>query len=356
MRDPLGWSIPLGRLFGINIRVHWLFPFVIVAMLLREAFRKDGGVPGAWIDMGVVMALLFVSVFLHELGHCFAARWVDGDATDVLMWPLGGLAYLEVPHTPRAHFISTAGGPFVNLVLCLACTLALWQVPGWGFQPPLNPLGVPVRIDTVGHFHLTPWGGGDAVVVQTLSPPVLVAWLFWVNWFLLLLNVIIIGFPLDGGRLFQAILWPYVGYRQSMLLAVFAGFIATFIVGLFGIVMNEVLPLCLAVFIYFSCKQQWMILETGGEESMLGYDFSQGYTSLEREQQAPPKRRQSWWQRWQQRRTARRMQRQQETREAEERRMDELLQKVKVEGLTALTDEERRFLKRVSDRYRNNRS
>jgi hypothetical protein len=47
------------------------------------------------------------------------------------------------------------------------------------------------------------------------------------------------------------------------------------------------------------------------------------------------------------------LQREQEQREAEERRMDELLAKVQREGMNSLTDEEKRFLKRVSDRYRN---
>src|SRR5262249_18509444 len=97
----------------------------------------------------------------------------------------------------------------------------------------------------------------------------------------------------------------------------------------------------------------WILLETGGEESMFGYDFSQGYTSLERDQPPPPRRRQSWWQRWKQQRTQRRIQHEQEVREAEESRMDEMLQKVQTHGMAGVTHEERRCLKRVSDKYRN---
>jgi hypothetical protein len=110
----------------------------------------------------------------------------------------------------------------------------------------------------------------------------------------------------------------------------------------------------LAFFIFFSCRNQWVLLETGGEDSLFGYDFSQGYTSLERDQApaAPPRRRTGWWKRWLQKRAAQKLQREQETREAEERRLDELLDKVHREGQGALTDEERRFMKRVSDRYR----
>ena len=73
---------------------------------------------------------------------------------------------------------------------------------------------------------------------------------------------------------------------------------------------NEVLAVFLALFIYFACHRQWLLLETGGEEGLFGYDFSQGYTSLERDpvQAAPPVRRVSWWRRWLQERAAKKQQ------------------------------------------------
>src|SRR5207244_5592755 len=98
---------------------------VALAMILREGFDKNSA-PGGWIDASLVMGLLFFSVLLHEFGHCFAARSVNGDAQEVLLWPLGGLANVEVPHTPRANLIVAAGGPAVNLVLALLSTLLLW--------------------------------------------------------------------------------------------------------------------------------------------------------------------------------------------------------------------------------------
>src|SRR5262245_1501825 len=129
MRDPFLWSIPLGRLFGITVRVHILFPIVILGLMLRAAVQKDAGgappVEGAWIDVGTVSLLLLVSVLLHEFGHCFAARRVGGDAHEVLIWPLGGLANVDVPHTARANFLTAAAGPAVNLVLCLLFALLL---------------------------------------------------------------------------------------------------------------------------------------------------------------------------------------------------------------------------------------
>jgi hypothetical protein len=74
---------------------------------------------------------------------------------------------------------------------------------------------------------------------------------------------------------------------------------------------------------------------------------------LERDQPRQATRRTSWWKRWLDGRRARKLERETRTREADERRLDELLEKVQRQGMSALTDEERRFMKRVSDRYRN---
>ena len=57
------------------------------------------------------------------------------------MWPLGGLAYVDVPHTPRANFISTAAGPAVNLFLCILCTLLLLVI----YSTPIQPYWVVVQ-------------------------------------------------------------------------------------------------------------------------------------------------------------------------------------------------------------------
>jgi Zn-dependent protease len=439
MRDPLTWSFPLTRLFGILIRVHLLFPLVAIGLILRVAFQKDV-LPFLWVEACVLMVLLFVSVLLHEFGHCFGARAVDGDATEVLLWPLGGLASTEVPHTPRANFITTAAGPAVNLVLCLAaCVVLAFATLVPSFKPWADPY-FPVawnwsdhkwygckqghddfntftayqivednkdgryvnwydvdeanKVETktnksvrevflhpddvvllksddgklVKDLKYGPYGvcndkekkgPGVPVKAEALGPHCLwvvqVSRLFWLNWFLFLLNLVP-AFPLDGGRLLQCLLWWRADYRQGTLTAIFVGFLMMLVFGVLSIVLYEPLVLGLALFMYVACRRQWILLETGGEESLFGYDFSEGYTSLERDQPqpAPPRRRQSWFQRWLQRRAERKMRREQEQREAEERRMDELLEKVQRVGMQGLTEEERRFLIRASARYRNN--
>lgn len=360
MRDPLSWSIPCGRLFGVAIRVHWLYPVVALGFILRVAYQKssESGAylfpDGAWIDVTILTLIAFVSVVLHEFGHCFGARYVEGDAQEVLIWPLGGLAFVEVPHTPRANFIATAAGPAVNLFLCLGSALLLLVVSDQALlQPIWNPIAYVLREGRDQLVPLKTWSG-ESLRFSSYSLPVLVSWFFFVNWVLSLFNLILIGFPMDSGRMLQSALWPWLGYRQATVIVVIAGFVTATIVGLYAVVQQEVLALCLAFFIFSACKQQWIVLETGGEDSLFGYDFSQGYTSLERDHPpaAPPRPRQNWWQRWQQRRASRKMQKETETRERDERRMDSLLEKISSQGIGALSEEEKRFMKQYSNRYR----
>jgi Zn-dependent protease len=351
MRDPFSWSLPLGRMFGITIRLHILFPIFILVIWLKVA-TDSKATTGQGVEVLIILTLLFFSVLLHEFGHCFGARLVDGEANEVLLWPLGGLARCDVPHTPRANFITSAAGPLMNLLLCILCAgvLAFCSLRP-SFDPTLTQLWTTELYDWQGHL----WASEYNPLAARLDYwQVLVARFFWLNWVSFLVNVLILAFPLDGGQMLQALLWPRLGYRQAMLTAVFFGFVFMFIIGIYALWKNELLVFCLALFIYSSCKQQWIILETGAEDTLFGYDFSQGYTSLERDQPPPPrKKRANFLQRWLQRRRALKMQREQEREAAEERRMDELLAKIQRDGRQSLTDEENRFLKRVADKYRN---
>ena len=385
MQDPFRWSVPLGRLFGVAVRIHVWFPVFALMLILRVAFQPPPEppapppLPNLWVDACIILVLLFVAVLLHELGHCFGARLVDGDAHEVLLWPLGGLAAVEVPHTPRAHFVTAAAGPAVNLVLCCAMALVLAVQ---SFVPPLNPFANPLapRLFHWGEkkFHFdpkfqhspdrmkqAPEAKAEAAEVSerpAATEPaylngvdILVARFFWVNWCLLLINLLP-GFPLDGGRMFQCFLWWRSDYRQATQSAVFAGYLVMFGFIIAGVVADAFF-LLIAFNIWMACKMQLYLLEAGGDEPLFGYDFSQGYTSLERGEPLPPpaprRKQPNFIQRWLQRRAARKLQQEQEQREYEEQRMDELLEKINREGKDALTDEENRFLKRVSDRYRN---
>jgi Zn-dependent protease len=339
MSDPMTWAVPAGRYFGIRVRIHILFILLAVPQVLHGLlFEGAGGF--AWA-LGW-NAILFFSVLFHEFGHCFAARAVGGDAEEILMWPLGGLAFVSVPNTARAHFISTVWGPLVNVILCVA-TAAVLLVRG--HMPPLNPFD--------------PFGA-------ELFELGLSSWLMWVgvafvvNWLLLLFNLVP-AFPMDAGRMLRCGLWVRIGFRQATMITVQVAKVCAIAMGIVGFIMmlGDSKPaglqlVCIALFVYIMSDRERRMLEAGMlvDDSVFGYDFSQGYTSLASSQPKSKPKRISAWERWRRRRERLKRQRELAAKQEEERKVDEILAKLHREGMASLTDQERRFLTRTSEKYR----
>lgn len=394
MRDPLSWSIPLFRAFGIQVRLHILYIIIALGLILRQVARD----PDYWVEFTIIcVVMLFVIVLLHEFGHCFAARREGGDASEILMWPLGGLAFCDVPHSPRAHFNTAFGGPLVNVLICIACAAVL--IP-FQLLPPLDPFSS----DQLFHPRLHNWSDGEtyyapgkrvyvkegtnevvhdydrilvvkeaervfvvkdhkkeAIAVQGMNPDKhytpFVLWaarLFWLSWFLFLFNLIP-AYPLDGGRLLQSLIWGKTGdYRRGTIFAVYTGFAVALLFILVSFWVTDPMLLGMAIFMWVFCARQYRELEMNENESVFGYDFSQGYTSLEKDEPPPPKpKKLGPIKRWLQARRERKALHEMEQRAADDARMDALLEKITRQGKDSITDEERRFMDRVSARYRN---
>jgi Zn-dependent protease len=372
MRDPMSWALPVFRAFGIQVKVHIFFFVVTLGLFLRQislAGMKD--IP--WIDVFLFMVVvLFGVILLHEFGHCFGARYVDGDAKEILIWPLGGLAYVDVPHTPRANFIATVAGPLVNLVICLVCAL-LMAVGGFhpSLIPPLDPYHAEISkfdgrtydstdrhryFDSVDKKVLNDpnLSTEDAKKYEHLLAPTWIVWqyrIFWISWILFWFNMIP-AYPLDGGRMLQCVIWARTDYRRGVVVSSYTGFVVSVVFLIVSIAWNEALLMGLAFFMMYSASLALHMLET--EDGPFGYDFSAGYTSLEKDEEKPVKQKKvGWFTRWRQARRAKKLQREAEERARDEERMDQLLEKIARTGKESLTDEEKRFLERLSARKRN---
>lgn len=331
--NPFTWSVFLGRISGIAVRIHVVFLIYIVIALLRSLSQYgDGPMFGI---MALTMGLLFVIVLAHEFGHCLACRWVGGQADEILMWPLGGLAFTQPGHRWQAHLITAVGGPLVNVVLCLVAGVMLGALTGtW--------LGV--AIPNV----VNPFGAQFQQIAG--SWPLLTLYLVNMLSFVLLLFNLLPLFPLDGGRILQSALWPKYGYSRSMRIAVRAGYIGGILLAIYGAVMSQWAIVAIALFGIYTCymtnrQLQWT-------DSMLGYEsdeyaLSVHYGGKEEEHEEPAPRKPTWWQRQAQRRA------QQEEREAQE--VDRILQKIADSGMESLSRSERNLLKRVTDRKRQGR-
>ncbi|MFO1092698.1 MAG: M50 family metallopeptidase [Planctomycetaceae bacterium] len=281
--------------------------------------------------------LLLLSTVLHEFFHVFAARWTGGSADEILIWPAGGLAFTRPAPGFRSEFLTSAAGPFSNLLLCVAMLPAvLGHMPESGQLPAglLHPVEL-VAVDLEHDF----WG---SVALLT----------FDLNWLLLLINLIPV-YPLDGGQMLQSILAArWVDAETARFAALRIGMILGLVGAVLGLVFDQIWLVFVGFFIFCMDLHEFFVLQMSDQldDSFLGYDFSQGYTSLERSQTG--ERRGSFLQRWRQKRAARKREREEQERVETEQLLDELLDKVHREGIQSLTDAERRFLQKASTRYK----
>jgi hypothetical protein len=267
----------------------------------------------------------------------------------------------------------------MNVAICFVCAVLLAI---GGFLPKLNPFIDPYRVEikafdgrTYTSEHYQHWykkgtaeeeeiprkpASTDLAEVMSQAgferalAPLWAIWLFrifWLSWLLFLFNLLP-AYPLDGGRMLLCAVWSRTDYRRGVVVSSYSGVVVSVIFFVISIQQNAALLMGLAMFMLYSASLALHQLES--DDGPFGYDFSAGYTSLERDEEKPKKpKKVGWFTRWRQARLARRLQRESEERQRDEERMDQLLEKIARTGKESLTDEEKRFLERVSARKRN---
>ncbi|MCC7085567.1 MAG: hypothetical protein IT427_11235 [Pirellulales bacterium] len=345
MRELNNWSLNVGLWGGVRIRLH--ASFLVVSVLGCYLAQLAGLRSHVYADVdmtayGVLAAVVLLAcVVVHEIGHGIAAWYCGGGMDLVVLGPLGGLNPPHVPHETPREVITALAGPLANLVFMLALTpfLILKNVDvSHLLRQPLYPSGL--------------LSGSLPIVGVKLA--------FWMNWLLLVVNLLPAA-PLDSGRALRSILWPVMGYRSATRVVSSSGLVISLcLCGLCWFfyqrsgarLLPEWVPLStLAVYLFFSARQEARKIEEEEiDDELFGYDFSQGYTSLERA--ASASRRPNFFKRWLQERRDRKEQRLHEIEEEEERRFDEVLIRVKELGMEAISPEERALMHRVSARYR----
>ncbi len=222
----MGWSIKIGTLFGIDLKVHFSFLFI----LILGAYSFGGGAGPLY---GVLVTLaLFSIVLLHELGHSVAAIWYGISVKDIILLPIGGVARLErMPEKPVQELVIALAGPAVNVVLAalllptiLAMNVA--QSQSLFFRPSLEP------------------------GVQGLLTRLLIA-----NIVLLVFNMIP-AFPLDGGRVFRAFLGFFINYNQATKIAVYVGRFFALLMGVYALFTGQFIMAIIALFIFGAGGQE----------------------------------------------------------------------------------------------------
>lgn len=190
-------SIHLFQFAGVDLFLHWSWFLVAVYEIQSRAGRYSS------ITWNILEYLaLFLIVMLHEFGHALACRQVGGRANQIVLWPLGGVAYVDPPPRPGATLWSIAAGPLVNVAL----------IPILG-----------------GIFLLSRSLGWASALPDAYS---LVRSILAINIGLFVFNILPV-YPLDGGQILRSLLWFVVGRARSLQIATILGLIG--VAGLIGL-------------------------------------------------------------------------------------------------------------------------
>jgi Zn-dependent protease len=193
-------SIRLGRIAGVDIFLHW-FWFIAAIYEIQIGSRRYSSV--AWAIAEYLG--LFLIVLTHEFGHAMACRQVGGTANRIMLWPLGGVAYVDPPQRPGAMLWSICAGPLVNVAL-FPIFFGAWVMGrslGWAATMP------------------------DALTFAFD--------LMFIDGLLFAFNMLPI-YPLDGGKILWSLLWFPLGKAKSLMVSVVVGVIG--IVGLFALAVK----------------------------------------------------------------------------------------------------------------------
>jgi len=160
--------------FGLEVAIHWTFPFCVVATFMAFMVRGTRiGTTNMWIRYIAVVILYIGSAVIHELARCFVAKLVGGKVYKIVLWPYGGFTYSFFARDALGQLCIFSAGSLARVLLIivfwLCCTMETVTV-------------LQQRINTVG---------------------------FRIQVYLLLINMLIPLYPLDGGGIFVTLLQYY---------------------------------------------------------------------------------------------------------------------------------------------------
>ena len=206
-------TLRIFKISGIEVFVHWSWLLIAI----YEINQRKGDYPALSWNIAEYLTL-FMLVLLHEFGHAFACRQVGGSADTILLWPLGGIAYVSPPPKPSAMLWSIAAGPLVNLMLVPVFYGLLLVTSAEGALAEYQHLNI---------------------FFQNIS---------FINLVLLIFNLLPI-YPLDGGQILRSLIWFVSDARKSLIIASIIGLLGAAGIGVFALYNNSAWLAIMALFI-----------------------------------------------------------------------------------------------------------
>lgn len=224
-------SFSIARVFGIDVRVHVTFLFIVALGALQwSSFGARG------IFFGVALTLLlFTCVVLHELGHSLVAKHFDVPVKEIVLLPIGGVAkMLKQPARPLHELLIAIAGPLVNVVIVAILLFVASMSAALDIWHPEAIAGATTESPTAG---------------------TLLGWLIAANAMLALFNMIP-ALPMDGGRVLRAALEMALGRSRATEISTRLGQVLAVGMGLVGFFTGHFVLMLIAAFVYFGAGRE----------------------------------------------------------------------------------------------------
>lgn len=236
-------SFRLARLAGIDIKLHFTFPLILIWGAVQWA--APHGAQGALFG-ALLMAAVFVCVALHEMGHALTARWLGIPVREIVLLPIGGVAMLaRNPRTPVHELLIAVAGPLVNVGIALALGTVLLVQGGPTFWS---------------------WPGEAGAGEPSLQTALI--WLLGSNILLALFNLVP-AFPMDGGRILRAVLAMVMDFQRATRITAALGQFLAVVVGAWALFNGQIVLAVVALFVFLGASGERAAEEARGILSTL---------------------------------------------------------------------------------------
>jgi Zn-dependent protease/predicted transcriptional regulator len=223
---PQTWTLELGAIAGVAVRVHATF-LLLVGWLALASWTSAHSLAAVLDSIGFMLAV-FACIVLHELGHALAARSFGIATRDITLLPIGGVGRLErMPDLPIQELWIALAGPMTSVAIAASLllgnlTLTGSLVPASGFDTVTGPFVVRLGVVNV------------MLAVFNLLP----------------------SFPMDGGRVLRALLALRLDHTRATEIAAVIGRGMALLFGVVGLVSSSPLLVLVAAFVWFSASEE----------------------------------------------------------------------------------------------------
>lgn len=247
-------SFYMGQFAKIKVFIHWTFLLLIGYIIYSGISAGQNLQEISWHILFILT--IFFCVVLHEFGHALMGKRFGFKTKDIILLPIGGVARFEkLPEKPQQEFLVAIAGPLVNF----AIALLLYMV---------NPSGLSNILDQG---------------IVTVNSGNFLTLLWMVNLTLGLFNLIP-AFPMDGGRIFRALLSIFQPREKATKIAASVGFLVAVAFIFLGLFYNPFL-IIMGAFIIFAASSESTMVSTQAllEGHTVGEIVMHSFASLDKD-------------------------------------------------------------------------